>query len=212
MKQNLQYVLLTLLCAVILTACQYPRITDTARTDVEQMLLTSAAENSIRRIDFSNYAGKKVKPDFSLLATQTDKEFVQAVILYHMADNKITVVEDAAQADYIFQPFCAILATDSSKVLFGTPSLPVPIPRMEINLVIPDLPLFMKYDRIGHARFFFTITDAKTAKPVEITRPSTSVTKHCNWSILLFPFETSSELPDFDDKGLHMKTKYFWED
>ncbi len=198
--------------AFFLCACSTPFVTNTSRSNVEQMLISSAIEHGIGKIDFSNYTGKKVFMDYSLLAPQVDKEFLQAYIQYHLANYRITTVKDESQADFIFQPSCAVLATDVDKILVGTPALPIPVPDTDISIVIPELPLFMKSTRSGHGRFFFTILNAKTLAPVETMPGSTAVTKYTNWAILLIPFKSHSSLPSEDDRALKEKYNYFWEE
>ena len=49
--------------AFFLCACSTPFVTNTSRSNVEQMLISSAIEHGIGKIDFSNYS--KIKVDYS---------------------------------------------------------------------------------------------------------------------------------------------------
>ncbi len=211
-KKSLITLFGTVAALCLLCACSSPFVTNTSRSNVEQMLLSSAIEHGISRIDFSKYAGKKVCMDYSLLDTQADKTFLQAYIQYHLAKSQITIESDAANAEYIFQPFCGVLATDEDKLLIGTPVLPIPVPDANISLVVPELPLFMKYTRSGHGRFFFTVLDAKDRHPVEAMAPVNSVTQFTNWTILLIPFKSHSSLPAQDSNPPERDYIHFWEE
>ena len=58
--------------------------------------------------------------------------------------------------------------------------------------MIPEISLFSKYSRSAYARFYLTIKDAKTNKPLETITELNAHTQYNNWVILLIPFKTHS--------------------
>ena len=205
------FLLLSAMAAILFTACSTPTITNTARSSVEEMLLSAVVERGISSVDFESYAGKTVAMDYSNLAPQVDKEFVQAYIELHLARYGITVAKEAADAEYIIKATSSVLATDVDKVLLGTPAMPIPIPYMNLSIVIPEIPLFMRIKRSAWGRFFFNIVDAKTNKPVQIVDGAKAESSYNNWVVCFFPFKTH-DLPLGDDNPERTHFIWFFED
>ena len=174
-------------------------------------LLSAVVERGISSVDFESYAGKTVAMDYSNLAPQVDKEFVQAYIELHLARYGITVAKEAADADYVIKASSSVLATDVDKFLLGIPSLPVPIPYMNLSVVIPEIPIFMRIKRSAWGRFFFNIVDAKTNKPVQIVDGAKSESSYNNWVVCFIPFK-SHDLPLGDDNPERTHFIWFFED
>ena len=205
------FLLVSAAAALICTACSTPSTTNTARDSVQEMLLSSVIERGVSSVDFESYAGKKVAMDYSNLAPQVDKEFLQAYIELHLARFGITVVKDAADADYTIKATSSVLATDMDKFLLGIPSLPIPIPWANLSIVIPEIPIIMRLKRSAWGRFFFNIVDAKTKAPVQVVDGAKSEAYHNNWVVLFIPFKTH-RLPLGDDNPARLHFLWFWED
>ena len=205
------FLLVSAAAALICTACSTPSTTNTARDSVQEMLLSSVIERGVSSVDFESYAGKKVAMDYSNLAPQVDKEFLQAYIELHLARFGITVVKDAADADYTIKATSSVLATDMDKFLLGIPSLPIPIPWANLSIVIPEIPIIMRLKRSAWGRFFFNIVDAKTNAPVQVVDGAKSEAYHNNWVVLFIPFKTH-RLPLGDDNPARLHFLWFWED
>ena len=107
-----------------------------------------------------------------------------------VSKNNCLVVAKQEEADIMIQPLCGVLATDYDTFLLGTPPLPIPVAYTDLNIVIPEIPIFKLYNRRAHGRMAFNIFDAKTRKCLD-TIPFVNVsTYHKNWIILLIPFRT----------------------
>ena len=205
------FLLIAAAAALVCTACNAPNVTNTARNSVEEMLLSSVIERGVSSVDFESYAGKKVQMDYSNLAPQVDKEFLMAYIELHFARYGITVVKEAADADYIVKATSSVLATDMDRFLLGIPSLPIPIPWANLSIVIPEIPIISRLHRTAWGRFFFNIVDAKTNAPVQIVDGAKSEAHFNNWVILFVPFKTH-RLPIGDDNPGDLHFIWFFED
>lgn len=178
--------------AVLLTtACSEPFVTNTARSAVEEMLICTVVERGISKAEFGRYAGKIVKLDFSNLAPQVDKDLVIAYTKLHLANSGVIVSEsDDKKPEFILQVSCGVLATDIDKIMIGTPALPIPVTNTNLNIVIPEIPLFRRISRRGYSRFFINVLDAATTKPVEAFVGLNASAEFINWTIMLIPFKT----------------------
>ena len=186
--------LCALAAAFVFSGCTSPRITETGRSAVEQMLLSGVVDLGLGRADFSEFAGKKAFIEYDYLAPQVDKPYVQGVFEKQLAKNGVIVSRDAKDSDILVQIICGVLATDTHKFTIGTPTLPVPLPDTSLNIAIPEIPLFQKLTRSGYGRFGFNILDAKTRKPIRSITGIEASTKYTNWTILLLPFR-SHDMP-----------------
>ena len=102
---------------IILTGCQDPWITDTKRNAIEQYMLATVIERITEKADFKPYAKKKVYMDYTYLAPQTDKEYVQGRLEMELARKRCVVVGKREEADTRWPP-----------PQTHRPPLPLPVP------------------------------------------------------------------------------------
>lgn len=193
MKSFLKFapvMLCALAAAFVFSGCTSPRITETGRSAVEQMLLSGVVDLGLGNADFSEFAGKKAFVDYDYLAPQVDKPYVQGVFEKQLAKNGLIVSRDVKDADITIQILCGVLATDTTKFTIGLPQLPIPIPDTSLNVAIPELPLFQKLTRSGYGKFGFTVLESKTRKPVKVFGNIMARTSYTNWFIMLIPFRS----------------------
>lgn len=188
---------------MFLSGCTDPKITNTGRNAVEQLLLTTAVDRSISKMDFRMLAGEKIRIDYSNLAPQTEKSYIQAALEAKVAAAGAIIALKADEAKFVLRPVCGTLATEDTKVMFGTPQLPVPIPDMSLSIVIPELPLYKRVNRYGVCKLGVEILEAKTNKQARILGPVISQSINTNWVICFIPFVTR----DFE-MGEHGPVKF----
>ena len=180
----------------VLSGCQDPWITDTKRNAIEQYMLATVIERITEKADFKPCTGKKVYMDYSMLAPQTDKEYIQGRLEMELARQNCIIAGKREEADIVIRPLVGVLATDHKRFLIGTPPLPVPIPDTTLSVVVPEVPIFKRVHRIAYGRMSFTIFDAKTLKPLRVIPYINSSAQYNNFAILLIPFS----LNDMDMK------------
>jgi hypothetical protein len=128
--------------------------------------------------------------DYTYLAPQVDKPVIQGLIERRLAECGVIVVADKKDADIIVQLVCPVLATDMAKFLIGTPSLPVPVPDTSVQIVIPEIPLFLKLTRSAHGHFSVNILNAKDSSPIEVQKGIRTKAYFINWAVMLIPWES----------------------
>lgn len=190
---------------LLLSGCADPRITNTGRNAVEQLLLTTAIDRSVSKLDFRMLAGEKIRIDYSNLTPQTEKNYLQGVLEARLSAAGAIIALKADEAKFVLRPVCAALATEDNKIMLGTPQLPVPVPDMSLSLVIPELPLFKRLNRYGICKLSVEILEAKTNKQARVVGPVISSSIHTNWVVIFVPFVTR----DFE-MGDHGPTKIYW--
>ena len=193
MRKNLLQLLLVAGIAGVgafFCGCSDPMSSNTARTSVEQFLLSDVIEQASDQMKFSAYKGKKAVMDYSYLAPQVDKPVIQGLVERRLAECGVIVVADKKDADIIVQLVCPVLATNMAKFLVGTPSLPVPVPDTSVQIVIPEIPLFLKLTRSAHGHFSVNILNAQDLAPIEVQKGIRTKAYYINWAVMLVPWET----------------------
>ena len=176
--------------ALFLSGCSDPKITSTGRNAIEQLLLTTAVDRTVSKLDFRMLDGEKIRIDYSNLAPQTEKNYIQGTLEASLAAAGAIIALKPEEAKYVVRPICAALATEDNRIMFGTPSLPIPVPDANLSLVIPELPLYKRINRYGICKLSVEILEAKTNKQARIVGPAVSSSINTNWVICFFPFVT----------------------
>lgn len=175
---------------LILCSCSSPWITNTARSAIEQHLISATIERGVACADFGEYAGKKAFMDYSKFEPQVDKAYAQGVLETQLSRAKIIITDKLEGADIIVQPLCGVLGTDHSKFLIGTPPLPVPVPDADLSIIIPEISFFSKISRYAYGRFTFNVFNASDRKPLATFEGINSSAVYNDWVVVLIPFTT----------------------
>lgn len=177
--------------------CTVPRITNTARSGVEELLLSKVIEECVDQMPFEALSEHTAAVDYSYLAPQVCKEYVQACLETRLLSAGIKIVPPES-AEYTIRFYCGALATDDTKFTIGTPQFPVPVPQSTLQIVIPELSLVSRITRTAVGRFSALVLDNKTKMPVQIFREVSSRTVYNDWIVLFFiPFH-STDTKDID--------------
>jgi hypothetical protein len=174
------------LCAMV-SGCAKSKMSTTARTATEQLLLSNAVDQSLTRVEFSSFAGSKVFFDDKYLDS-VDKQYVVGSIRHRLMQSGATVVADAASADVVLEARSGALGTDSAETFYGLPE--VVIPGM---VTIPELKLATRTNQTGTAKLGFVAYDAKAGNVLGSGGVSIAVADHNDWNVLgIGPFKSGS--------------------
>ena len=176
--------------ALLLSGCADPNITRTGRNAVEQLVLTTAADRTVNKMDFRMLKGEKVRFDYGNMTPQVDKNYIQGILEARISAAGAIIALKPEEAKYVLRPLCATFATEDDRIMFGTPQLPIPIPQAGISVIIPELPIFKRIRRFGYCKLSIEIVEAKTNKQARVVGPFISGALNTNWVILFFPFVT----------------------
>ena len=191
MKKTLAILLAgTAVTVFLMSGCADPNITRTGRNAIEQLVLTTATDRTVSKMDFSSLKGELVRFDYGNMTPQVDKNYVQGILEAHVAAAGAVIALKPADAKYVLRPLCATLATEDDRIMFGTPQMPIPIPQAGISVIIPELPIFKRIRRFGYCKLSVEILEAATNKQVKVVGPFISGAVNTNWVVLFFPFVT----------------------
>lgn len=195
MVRTWKVVLVGLLGIVVLGGCMgTPRVTDPARTAVEQLLLSTAAERALIGVDLKALNGRKVFLDASGF-DGTDKAYAIGQIKMLLGNAGVLLVDDKKQAEVLAEITSGALSIDRSDSLLGVPSIPLPIPQVGI-VQTPEVAMFKTIKQTGVAKFAMNAYEPATGKQVLAIGPVSGTTYH-NFHRMFFFFKFyRTDLPE----------------
>lgn len=160
--------------------CATMKHSDTARTGVEQLLISSAADQALDKVDLRPIVGAKVFIDEKYLDC-VDKNYVLVGAHQRLLRANCTIVDKAEDADVIIELASGGVGTDRTDLLFGVPEIPMPPPS---PISIPKLAIFERVRAMGTAKLAVVAYDAKTKAPVINSGYTLARADYMNWNVL----------------------------
>jgi hypothetical protein len=128
----------------LFNGCTTTKTTDTARSDTEQLLLSTATDHALQSANFVFFANRKVFLDTTYFDSY-DSKYVVGTIRDALSRAGAMLEENVTNSDIIIEARSGALATDNSESLFGIPSLGLPVP-LAGTISIPEI-AFYKADK-----------------------------------------------------------------
>ena len=110
---------------VVVSGCGTAKVTGTARTGTEQLLLTSAWDKALHRVDFRPLTGVPVYLDTTHV-TAVDQGWVVSSLRQAMLTQGVLIRPKPEQAQYILEAAVGAYGTDEDSFLVGIPQTTVP--------------------------------------------------------------------------------------
>ena len=156
---------------LLMAGCTTTRNTSPAQSAKAELLIATAADRAAAALAAQvppNLAGWI---DPSGLAVRDDRNdaYALATIEDALLRHGVRLVATRAEADAVILPRAGMLSSYEKGVLFGIPSLPVPLAP---GLVSPSLSLYSQNLAKGAAKFAASVYDAKTGKLIVSTDPA----------------------------------------
>lgn len=142
--------------------CATMKHSDTARTGVEQLLISSAADKALDKVDLRPIAQAKVFLETKYLDC-VDKNYIIVSLRQRLMRGGCTLVEKVEDAQVIVEVASGGIGTDRNELFLGTSEIPLPPPS---PVSIPRLALMERKRAIGTAKIVVLAYDAKTKAAV----------------------------------------------
>ncbi|MGV3774596.1 MAG: DUF6655 family protein [Verrucomicrobiales bacterium] len=173
---------LSLPALLISTGCVQTRITEPERSGVEQLLISTASDQAVEKMDVSFLSGRRVFVDRQFFEAY-DEEYVLGSIRDHMSRNGALLVEDSDSADIIVEARSGALSTDSSSSVIGFPSTSLPIP-LAGNFATPELALLKTQKQYSTAKFALLAYERESRRHMHSSGPVTGFANHHYYTVL----------------------------
>src|SRR4051812_1004528 len=134
----------TAIAAMALGGCGTTKTTGTARTGTEQLLLTSAWDDALRKVDFRPLAGVPIFLDTQNV-TAVDQGWVVSSLRQAMLSQGVLLRTKAEQAQWVVEARVGAYGTDEYNYLIGVPQTTIPtlVPGVPGG-TIPEVPVVKK--------------------------------------------------------------------
>ncbi len=147
---------------VLLSGCATIKESDTARTGIEQLLISTAVDRALDKIDFSPVQRAKVFVEPKHLDC-VDKEYVLVALHHRLLAQNCTLTDKAEDADVQLEITSGGVGTDRQDLFIGIPEIPLAPPS---PIAIPKLSLFNRSKAMGTAKLLVIAFDSKSKQPV----------------------------------------------
>ncbi|MCE9566103.1 MAG: hypothetical protein K8U57_29125 [Planctomycetes bacterium] len=142
-----------LLLVPFLAGCGTTRMTDTARSATEMLLVSQAADKAVVQIDFTPLSGKTVFLDASSIPEKDlDKGYLVSLIRQQLLSTGALLHDEKPRAEYVVELRSGGLGTDRRSMLLGTPAVQLPSVVPGIPTSVPEIALLKKNDQRGIAK------------------------------------------------------------
>ncbi len=177
------------------TGCVQTRITEPPRSGVEQLLLSTAADRSLRQAaSLEIFKDKKTFVDGTYFDSY-DKLYVLGSIRQILSESGALLVAEMKEAEIVVEPRSGALSTDSGSSLIGMPSIPMPIP-LAGTFQTPELYL-MKSQRLDSvAKLALFAIDQKSRQHVYSSGVMVGKARHRYYSFIGFIKITRTDIPE----------------
>lgn len=177
------------LCLSAAVGCTSAKMTHTARTGVEQLLVSNAVDQALDKTDFAKFSGQNVFLEEKYLDC-VDKQYVIGSIRHRTLMSGANLVAKAEDADVVLEPRSGSVGTDSKDTFVGMPALQIPGP---LPISIPEIRLFSKTTQFGTAKIGLVAYDAKSKQILGDGGVSIARADDNNWSAFgLGPYQNGS--------------------
>lgn len=160
--------------------CSSMKESFTARTGIEQLLISSATDKALDKVDFRPIAQAKVFVETKYLDC-TDKNYVIVGLHQRLMKQGCTLVDKVEDAQVVVEVASGGVGTDGTEMYVGSPDIPLPPPS---PISIPKVPLVRRTRSIGTAKLAVVAYDATTKVAVINAGYSLARTDHRTWSVM----------------------------
>ena len=175
-----------------LSGCATMKESDTARTGVEQLLISSSVDRALNKIDFRPISHAKVYIEPKYLDC-VDKNYVLVAVHQRLLHNGCTLVEKAEESDVTLEIGSGAVGTDRQELFVGIPEIPLPPPS---RIAIPRLAIFTRTKAMGTAKLSMLAYDTKTRLAVINTGYTLARADHKNWNVMGLGGQQSGSVHD----------------
>ncbi len=181
-------------CGVLLLAgivgsigCTSTNSSNTARTATEQMLISNAVDQSLSKVDFQAFGGRKVFVEEKYLDC-ADKNYVASSVRHRVLMQGGQIAAKPEEADVIVEVRSGAVGTNSSNSFLGIPQIQIPG-----MFSTPEIKLVNRVNQSGMAKIGLVAYDAKSHQVLGDGGMSLAKSADNNWYVFgIGPWQNGS--------------------
>jgi uncharacterized protein DUF6655 len=185
-----------ILTMLALGACTKVRETSPQRTATEQLLIPTAVDRAIARVNLKIPPGTKVFVAAEQLQSSDDGKYVVGEMKDRLLRNGAHLVDERFKADAVVEIRAGALSIDEKQVLVGIGAFEAPVPLAGQAAKIPQIALYQSRVRQGVAKiaaFGYSTSDGKL---IDIVDPQFRYSHEYERTLLFFFTWRSTDLPE----------------
>jgi len=183
---------LMIVLACLAGGCASSRMTDTSRTGIELLLLSTATDRAAKMLDLAQLKDRKVFLD-SANFEGTDKGYAVNAIRERIASQGAHIVEDRKDAEVIAEAACGGIGTDSSESLIGLAAFEVSV--LGTGVKTPELALWKTVSQSSVSKLAVYARESKTGRFLFAAGPWTGRAYYNRYTILFIMFK-HTDIPE----------------
>jgi hypothetical protein len=157
------------LLAFLGAGCTQTGLTKPARSAIEQLLISTAADRALAQAPWGFVRGKKIFVDRSFYES-ADKDYVLGTIRDYVSVNGGLLAAKMDDADYVLEPRSGALSIDASSSVIGVPASSAPIP-FAGAISLPEIALFKSEKQFSTAKLAILVYERDSKQHVASTGP-----------------------------------------
>ena len=148
----MKYLTPAVLILIHLAGCATRTVSNTPRTAIEQMLLSTAVDAALKKFELPQVKGKKVYIDLTNLSGD-GAEYMKVAVRGRFAEIGATLTGTPDEAEFIAEVASGCLGTEFKSFIIGIPSIPVP----GSPTPLPEVSLFRTVEQTGIMKFLIFV-------------------------------------------------------
>lgn len=164
---------------VVATAgCATARQTNTARSAVEQLLISSAVDQSLDKVDFTPFSNANVYLEEKYVDCQ-DKNYVISSVRHRLLAQGARLVNDSEKAEIVVEMRTGSVGTDMSESFLGTPEIVLPG-----MMTVPEVKVLTNNKQTATAKIGLVAYDYRNKTVLGSGGMTTAVSDDSRWTVL----------------------------
>lgn len=182
MKKTIRMLFLSILLIGLLSACSTTqKITNSARTATEQLLISEAITRSLpKQIDLPLPMPKGAIVKLDVTGLTPDKDMAKGVVAGWLGFLGYTVQDGPENATYRVNLVIDSLGSEVGNTFFGIP----PVQASLLPIALPELALFKADIQSGYARFHLDVFDMPSGRFIASSSPFIADTFYNAYTVL----------------------------
>ena len=169
--------LLAVAIVVPLVGCATARQTNSARSAVEQLLISNAVDQSLDKVDFKPFANASVYLEEKYVDCQ-DKNYVVSSVRHRMLAQGARIVDKAEDADIVVEMRTGAVGTDMSESFLGSPEIVLPG-----MMTIPEVKVLTNNKQTATAKIGLVAYDYRKKSVLGSGGMTTAVADDSRWTL-----------------------------
>ncbi len=169
--------LLLIAVTAFAAGCTSAKTTNTARTAMEQLLVSGAVDQSLDKVDFRPFQGYAVLLDDKYVDC-VDKGYVVGSVRHRLLAAGSHLVDTRDEADIVVELRTGAVGTDTAESFVGVPEITLPG-----MITLPEVRLLTRTSQSGTAKIGMVAYDAQSNQALGLGGMSLARSDDNNWYV-----------------------------